>query len=73
MQSFKETGTIEQVATALWAVWRKRDKDTGQRTSDTEFLVLADRFGEDKSESLLFDGGHQRFLEVDWRWRQNVA
>lgn len=68
MQSFKETGAIEQVATGLWAVYRKRDKDTGRRTAETEFLVLADRFGEDKHESLYFSADYQRFEEVDWRW-----
>jgi hypothetical protein len=34
MQSFKETGTIEQEASALWAIYRQRDKETGARTSD---------------------------------------
>lgn len=67
MQSFKETGTIEQVASALWAVYRKRDKESGERTAETEFLVMADRFGEDGLHRMQFDGQFQRFTETDWR------
>lgn len=67
MQSFKETGTIEQEATALWAIWRKRDKETGERLPASRFLVLADRYGEDMDRALHFDGNYQRFTETEWR------
>lgn len=63
MQSFKETSTIEQEASALWAIYRRRD-ERGARTMDAEFMVLADRYGEDLRRPLLFLGQSVRFSEV---------
>lgn len=64
MQSFKETSTIEQEASALWAVFRKRDPQTGKRLDEAEFLVLADRYGEDIVRPLHFKQAEVRFTEV---------
>jgi replicative DNA helicase len=67
MQSFKETSTIEQEASALWAIYRHRDKETGARMATSDFMVLADRYGEDGNYSMHFDGNYQRFTPLDWR------
>jgi replicative DNA helicase len=64
MQSFKETSTIEQEASALWAVFRKRDPQTGARLDETEFIVLADRYGPDGNHQLHFRKEEVRFTEV---------
>lgn len=62
MQSFKETSTIEQEASALWAIYRPRDEQ-GARTAAAEFLVLADRYGEDLRRTLHFRAAEVRFTE----------
>lgn len=67
MQSFKETGAIEQSASALWAIYRKRDPETGERLNDSRFYVLADRYGQDGAWRLQFNGAHQRFTPTEWR------
>lgn len=63
MNSFKETSAIEQQASALWAIHRKRD-ESGKRLDEASFLVLADRYGTDGSWPLRFQGSFQRFSPV---------
>lgn len=63
MNSFKETSTIEQQASALWAIHRKRGSD-GERTNEAQLLVLADRYGTDGAHGLHFQGNFQRFTPL---------
>lgn len=63
MQSFRETGKIEQEASLVWAVWRKRVD--GERSQDAEFLVLKNRYGGDGKYDLQFRGSEVRFVEVE--------
>ena len=62
MQSFKETSTIEQEASELWSIYRKRD-ESGARTDDSEFAVLASRYNEDVRRPVTFVKREVRFVE----------
>lgn len=53
MQSLRESAKIEQEAAMVCAVWRKRD-EKGLRTTETDFLVLKNRFGPEGHEKLVF-------------------
>lgn len=63
MQSFRETGKIEQEASLVWVVWRKRED--GERSAQTDFLVLKNRYGGDGAYPLQFRGSEVRFVEVE--------
>jgi replicative DNA helicase len=60
MHSYRDTGKIEQLASALWAIYRKRDD--GQRTSEGSFLILKNRFGSDGMFPVEFDEKTLQFV-----------
>ena len=59
----KGTSKLEQVASHIWFLYRKRDENH-QRQAETEFIVAASRFGEEGSSSLLLQKRFMRFVET---------
>jgi replicative DNA helicase len=63
MTSLKGSGAIEQLAWAVWFVYRIRD-DNNLPTTDTQFIFAKNRSGVTGVRRLEFDARHIRFHEV---------
>ena len=61
MHSFRDTGKIEQLAAACWAIHRPRDTD-GHREDEGQFLILKNRFGPDGGFPVRFDDDKLEFV-----------
>lgn len=63
--SLRETAVIEQEAAAVWFIYRKRDPETHRRMMESEFIVAANRFGDEGAFPLWFKPAEVRFDEKE--------
>lgn len=63
MASLKGTSKIEQLASVVWFVWRKRD-DKMIATEESEFITAKNRHGDTGVRPLYFDKTRVRFTEA---------
>lgn len=63
MSSLKGTGKIEQLASVVWFVWRKRD-DKQIAMDESEFITAKNRHGHTGVKDVLFDSTRVRFIEA---------
>ncbi len=71
MADLRESGMIEAEASAVWFIWRKRDKE-GARLDEAQLRVDANRFGAVGKVDLFFNSSTMEFTEVDG-WRTEAA
>ena len=63
MSALKGSGAIEQLAWAVWFVYRERD-DNNLPTNDALFIVAANRSGKTGTKRLMFHPREVRYTEV---------